>query len=182
MSPPVGEPTLRGMRVLICYDGSPDAEAAVDAAGSLFAGNPATILTIWEGFSEVLTRAGAGLAAAPLDFEDVDRASAEAAHERSEEGCAVARLAGLDAHARTAQRSLTVWETILDQADAIGADVIVLGSRGLTGVKSLLLGSVSHAVLQHADRPVIVVPGSQVAHKRADRRHERRARLAGPEP
>ena len=31
-------------------------------------------------------------------------------------------------------------------------------SRGLTGVQSLLLGSVSHAVLQHADRTVIVMP------------------------
>jgi nucleotide-binding universal stress UspA family protein len=94
----------------------------------------------------------------------------------------VARLAGLDAHARTAQQSLTVWGTILEQADKVGADVIVLGSRGLTGVKSLLLGSVSHAVLQHADRPVIVVPGAEVARKRADRRHERRSGLAEPDP
>jgi nucleotide-binding universal stress UspA family protein len=170
------------MQVLICYDGSRDAEAAVDTAGALFAGNPATILTIWEGFSEVMARTGAGLAAAPLDFEDIDRASAEAAHERSDAGCAAARVAGLDAHARTARQSLTVWGTILDQADAIGADVIVLGSRGLTGVKSLLLGSVSHAVLQHADRPVMVVPGPQVARRRADRRHERRPGLAGHEP
>ncbi|HEY2439189.1 MAG TPA: universal stress protein [Solirubrobacteraceae bacterium] len=170
------------MQVLICYDGSPDAEAALAAAGALFAGNPATILTIWEGFSEVMTRAGAGLAGAPLDFEEIDRASAAAARERSEEGCAVARLAGLDAHARTAQQSLTVWGTILEQADKVGADVIVLGSRGLTGVKSLLLGSVSHAVLQHADRPVIVVPGAEVARKRADRRHERRSGLAEPDP
>ncbi|HWE08214.1 MAG TPA: universal stress protein [Solirubrobacteraceae bacterium] len=158
------------MQVLVCYDGSPDAEAAVDAAGALFAGNPATILTIWEGISEVMARAGAGVPAAPLDFEDVDRASADAARERSERGCATARVAGLDADPRTAQRGMSVWETVLDQADATGADVIVLGTRGLTGVKSLLLGSVSHAVLQHADRPVIVVPGSQVAGRRRDRR------------
>jgi nucleotide-binding universal stress UspA family protein len=42
-----------------------------------------------------------------------------------------------------------------------------MGSRGLTGVKSLLLGSVSHAVIQHADRTVIVVPSSEVAAARA---------------
>jgi hypothetical protein len=48
-----------------------------------------------------------------------------------------------------------------------------LGSRGLTGLKSLLLGSVSHAVIQHADRTVIVVPSSDVAvaRERARRSH-----------
>jgi nucleotide-binding universal stress UspA family protein len=45
-----------------------------------------------------------------------------------------------------------------------------MGSRGLTGVKSLLLGSVSHAVIQHADRTVIVVPSPEVAAARARER------------
>jgi nucleotide-binding universal stress UspA family protein len=161
------------MKVLICYDGSADAQAAIETAGALFAGQDATVLTVWEGFSEVVARTGAGLAAAPLDFEDIDRSSVAAATERADEGCGLARVAGLDAHPRTAQQNLTIWRTILAEADDVGADAIVLGSRGLTGMKSLLLGSVSHAVLQHADRPVIVVPGSQVAHKRAERRHER---------
>ena len=40
----------------------------------------------------------------------------------------------------------------------IGADAILMGTRGLTGLKSVVLGSVSHAVLQRADRPVVVVP------------------------
>jgi nucleotide-binding universal stress UspA family protein len=38
-----------------------------------------------------------------------------------------------------------------------------MGSRGLTGIKSRLLGSVSHAVVQHADRTVIIVPSPDVA-------------------
>jgi hypothetical protein len=33
------------------------------------------------------------------------------------------------------------------------------------------MGSVSHAVLQHADRPVIVVPSPEVAGRRAAERH-----------
>jgi nucleotide-binding universal stress UspA family protein len=61
------------------------------------------------------------------------------------------------------------WETIPSEADEVAADAIVLGTRGLTGLKSLMLGSVSHAILQHADRPVIVVPSPEVAARRAAR-------------
>lgn len=46
--------------------------------------------------------------------------------------------------------------TLLDVAE--GADVLVVGSRGLGGFKGLLLGSVSHQVSHHASCPVVVVP------------------------
>ena len=51
----------------------------------------------------------------------------------------------------------------------------LMGSRGLTGVKSLLLGSVSHEVIQHADRAVVVVPSPDVAESRARAVHEQAA-------
>jgi nucleotide-binding universal stress UspA family protein len=72
---------------------------------------------------------------------------------RSDEGAERARRAGLDAHSRTRAQTTTVAEAIIAEAADIEASAIVIGSRGLTGLKSVLLGSVSHAVLQHADLP-----------------------------
>lgn len=47
-------------------------------------------------------------------------------------------------------------EAILSIARSRDVDLIVVGSRGLGGITSLVLGSVSNAVLHHADRPVMV--------------------------
>jgi len=49
-------------------------------------------------------------------------------------------------------------KVIIDIAEkTVGADLIVIGSRGLGGFKELLLGSVSHAVVNHARDPVLIV-------------------------
>jgi len=50
-------------------------------------------------------------------------------------------------------------DAILDLAERIDADLIVVGSRGLGSVKRLLVGSVSLDVVHDADRPVLVVRG-----------------------
>jgi nucleotide-binding universal stress UspA family protein len=46
---------------------------------------------------------------------------------------------------------------ILSLAEETGADMVVMGSRGLGGVKRALMGSVSDSVVQHAHCPVLVV-------------------------
>jgi nucleotide-binding universal stress UspA family protein len=53
---------------------------------------------------------------------------------------------------------LHVREEIIREADANAADLLVLGSHGLTGVKRLVLGSTAENVLRHATRPVLIVP------------------------
>jgi len=47
---------------------------------------------------------------------------------------------------------------LLGAAAELGADLIVVGSRGTGGFAGLQLGSTSHQLVQHSDRPVVVVP------------------------
>jgi nucleotide-binding universal stress UspA family protein len=155
--------------ILIGYDGSPDAQAAIQSAGELLGGRPATVLSVWERFQEVLIRSGVGMPVGEVDYEALDRSYSEQAGQRAAEGAELARAAGLEAQARTRARSGSIADTVLAEAEELDAEAIVLGTRGLTGLKSFFLGSVSHAVLQNADRPVIVVPSAETAAERATR-------------
>jgi len=147
--------------ILIAYDGSDDAKAAIEGAGRLFPGQDATVVTVWQHFVDTMARFGGGVAVV-VDYDEIDASSAEMAGEKAGEGVALARNAGLAAVAATAVVATTVSAAILDKADEIDATAVVLGSRGFTGVKSLMLGSVSHHVVQHADRPVVVIPSPAV--------------------
>lgn len=153
--------------ILIAYDGSPDAKAAIEHAGTLFAGQDAIVLTIWQPFVEVV-RATAWGYGAPLP-DGIDITSEQSARSCAEDGAELARQAGLTAEPCVTVGWLSLGDAILRRATEFDADAIVIGSRGLGGLKSLLLGSVSHAVLQHADRPVVVIPSADVAAGRTNR-------------
>ena len=77
----------------------------------------------------------------------------------------------MEAEPVAVQATGPVWKTILDIAGSRGAAMIVMGSRGLTGVRSMLLGSVSGAVVTprrpaHAGRPTVVASTCPVMSKR----------------
>jgi nucleotide-binding universal stress UspA family protein len=146
--------------ILIAYDGSNDARVAIERAAALWPGQQATVLSVWTPFTEVLAHWSPGLAPEMVDYDQIDDASKKAAGERAQQGAELAIAGGLDATARDREQETTTAEAILAGAKDASADVIVVGTRGLTGVKSLLLGSVSHGVVHHADVPVLVVPSA----------------------
>lgn len=166
------------MRILVCYDGSVDSQAAVDCAGLLMPGSDATVLVIWETLVETMARNGSlgmglGMVGAWVD-DDADAGFEKAAVATAANGAHRAAGVGLVASPRIAQRDNDISAVILGVAADEDADLIVLGTRGLGGVKSLMLGSVSHAVLHRADRAVLVVPSPDVAaqrHQSADHVH-----------
>jgi nucleotide-binding universal stress UspA family protein len=153
--------------ILICYDGSADARAAGEQATKLFPAEPAAVLTVWEEYVEQVVRSSLGFVPSIPDADEVDEASRKAAETRAAEGAALASGLGMAATSKAASHATTTALSILAEADAMDATAIVMGSRGLTGVKSLLLGSVSHELIQHADRTVVVVPSPEVAASRA---------------
>jgi nucleotide-binding universal stress UspA family protein len=157
--------------ILLCYDGSADAQAAIDQAGLLMAGSEATVLVIWETILETMTRHGSlgmgmGMTGFYGDDGAADAAIKQAAVDTAADGAKRAAAAGLVAQPRVVNRDDDIAAVILAEAADLDASVIVLGTRGLGGVKSLMLGSVSHAVLHHADRAVLVIPSPGLAEQR----------------
>jgi nucleotide-binding universal stress UspA family protein len=140
--------------ILICYDGSESAEHSFSAAAGVLAGRKAIVADI----GPVLTGAESYAAVAPgINIALLEQANLDGALDRAERGAELARRAGFEAEAR-ADLSAPTWEGIVDLANEVDAGVIVIGSRGLTGVRERLEGSVSHQVAEHSRRPVLIVP------------------------
>lgn len=141
--------------ILICYDNSDGARRAIETAGALFAGRTAIVLHVWSPIAVIAAAYGGVVALPTYD----DKALGSAASKVAEEGAALARQAGLDARGAVAESTYEgTAHAILDVVAEQGAGVVVLGARGLSAFRSFVLGSVSHAVAQHAHVPVLIVP------------------------
>jgi nucleotide-binding universal stress UspA family protein len=140
--------------ILICYDGTDGAGRAIDSAADLFGKRRAVVLDVAPAITPAESLATLSPVVPGTAFEDLNTADGLQVADR---GAQLALSAGLDAEPRSDIGSPT-WQGIVDVADELDAAVIVIGSRGLNGLREALDGSVSHQVAEHAGRPVLIVP------------------------
>jgi nucleotide-binding universal stress UspA family protein len=146
--------------ILLCYDGSETATHAITVAHELLGDVPATVLHLWDPPANYVPPAPAiGLQLwSPAQMAELASVILERANRVLEEGVALANKAGFAAEGRLERTIVTPWRAILDIADELDAQSIVVGARGLSAVEAVVLGGVSNAVVHHAKRPVLVVP------------------------
>ena len=144
--------------VLFCYDGSEGSKAALSVAVELVM-HPAdaVVLVVWTPVAVQLARGGSLVAVVPNEGQ-LDEEEIAAAQRIADEGAAGAGARGYNAAARVAQANESVAKTISDVAREIDARLIVCGQRGRGAFASAVLGSVSHQLSAHAERPVLIAP------------------------
>ena len=151
------------MQILIGTDGSDDAVAAAQQALDLLASD-ATIHLICVAEPPAILSAGmeSGFAGGLATPQEVDTAwagaidVATAALERTASAIGGATL-------ETSVERGTPGTVLCERAEALNADVVVVGSRGRGAIRRMLLGSVSTYVVNNAPCPVLVVRAGAVA-------------------
>ena len=114
----------------------------------------------------------------PTDVTEVDKRDARHAQRLAEQGAPLAGEAGFQARALWVADERRIADPIVEGAEELDADLIVMRAHGLTGVAAFL-GSVSNHVLQHKSRPILVVARTEGgASRRVPRKGGTRCGLA----
>jgi nucleotide-binding universal stress UspA family protein len=134
-------------KILLATDGSEDAALATKAAIDLSKQSGAELHVVHVGRSTLRRSPKEYQAAARENIGELARAVEEAGGDITE------------SHLRIddSQTPGNEAEHITGVAEELGADLIVVGSRGLGGLKRALMGSVSESIVRHAHCPVLVM-------------------------
>ncbi|MCA0987677.1 universal stress protein [Guptibacillus algicola] len=138
-------------RVLVAFDGSELSVKALDEAIKMAEENPDLHLDIITALNPTAQISSAVIYASVLN--ELRRDAVNMLNEVSEK--VTERIP--DHVTKTMVLEGNPGEELVNYADENHCDLIVMGSRGLSGIKEIFLGSVSHNVLQRANCPVLVI-------------------------
>jgi len=148
--------------ILIGYDGSKHGQLAIAVAAERLAG-PAIVLHVLAPAprAPLATDAMTGAMIDEEAYVERERQLRRRAEATAAEGARLARQAGLDAEPLVVEEAThRVWRAIVDVAEERDVQMIVLGHRGGSGLRTSLPGSVSRGVVAHSVRPVVIVPAA----------------------
>jgi len=143
--------------IVIAYDGSDNARHAITVATQELGQRRADVLHVWEPLASATNRLAiyatlAGAAAEEIELEG------KRAQTIADEGAKLARDAGFEATAVALRTDGPTAAAIVDYVAEHKPGLVVMGTRGLTGLRSAIAGSVSHQVVEHLAVPVLVIP------------------------
>ncbi len=140
-------------KILVCVDGSEFSERAFHQAIDLARcfGGSLTAVHVVPRQTYAFAASEAGIAAIAVVTKDL-KAEGERVLKHAAE---VARERGMNVDVRLLEG--VPAEEILQLADKEKADLIIVGSRGLTAVRAFFLGSISDRISHHAKCPVLIV-------------------------
>jgi nucleotide-binding universal stress UspA family protein len=144
--------------IVIAYDGSENARHAIAVAARELGPRHADVVHAWEPLSSATSRLAIYAVAFGGAAGDEVELEAERARATADEGARIAREAGFEAKAITLRSDGPVADAIVQYVEEHAPPIVVMGTRGLSGARSVIAGSVSHQVTQHLHTPVLTVP------------------------
>ncbi|MBP1992717.1 universal stress protein [Paenibacillus eucommiae] len=137
--------------VLVAYDGSDLSKKALTYALNLVTDNPSARLHVVHVYQFPAFVIGEALIPAPASYDKEYYEQAEKLMDGARD--TVASHPNTNIVLKQGQPAFD----LLDYAGEQSCDLIVMGSRGLGGIREFVLGSVSHNVVQHSKVPVLVI-------------------------
>jgi nucleotide-binding universal stress UspA family protein len=141
--------------ILVGVDGSATAHAALERAAKL-ASSTGAELHVVSAYQNAMTAASPALSVeGGAGLGNVTEALRQAADEIL--GNETKDLGSDDVKVQTHAVEGDAADVLIDSAENLGCDLIVVGSRGMRGGKRFLLGSVPNSVAHHANRDVLII-------------------------
>ncbi len=148
------------LRVLVGYDGSPSAADAIAVGAAMFPGAEASIGYLWMPpfASPALSQRLRSRARNLDDLVDlIEHEGGAEAQRIVDAGVALAHSAGWTAEGVVRRTYGGEGFQMAQLAEELGADLVLIGSRGMGGTRAAL-GSVADVIVHYSTRPVVVVP------------------------